>query len=101
MDFEGHITNLSKDDRYFKAREVIEPFLGDLDPELRVEVEDVEMVYENGDSYVTPILHFYHNLDPEIDWSMEIGDGEDYLEKKFESEVRNAYLNMAESKTIH
>lgn len=77
---------------YRRAKTKIKGFLQDLDPTLRVSVESVTVTPPNSEQrYDTWVLRFTSTSNPELNWTMEIEESDEYIETRFEATVRKIY----------
>ncbi len=88
---------MSTFDWYTRAKERIDRFLPDLDPDLEVEVDtDVITPLDGGPEYTTFLLTFTHASNPRLQWTMELRMDEDYIERELEATVRKIYFERVE-----
>jgi len=72
-----------------KAHDIIET----LDPNLTVAVDEVLVGPDdpNGQEYRTYVLRFAHRRKPDLRWTMEIEENDEYIERELERAVRRIY----------
>jgi len=78
---------------YIKAREKAESFLADIDPELEVDIQESRVTPNDtskGECSATT-LRFSHKSNPFIQWTIEIGEDDEYINNKLETGVREIY----------
>jgi hypothetical protein len=78
---------------YAKAREKVESFLSDIDPDLEVDIESSVVTPDDpGKSeYRTDALIFTHRTKPDLRWTMEIEESDDYIDNQLEGVIRKIY----------
>ena len=82
---------------YHKANLRVEQFLHDLDPALEVEVEETEITpSDGGDNYMTSVLVFSHGSNPNLNWTMEVQENDEFIENQLEQIVRKIYFERVE-----
>jgi hypothetical protein len=84
-------------DWYHKAKTRLEKCLADLDHDLEVEVEETEITLnDGGDDYQTFVLVFSHASNPNLRWTMEVQESDEFIENELESVVRRIYFERVE-----
>lgn len=83
--------SLSKRQWYEKARVKIDSFIEQLDPALTVRVIEVDVLPEEGARYSTPALSFESSSDPRLNWTMEIEESDDYIERRLLPAIKKIY----------
>ena len=78
---------------YEKARLKAKAIVDALDPDLSVSVDEVivEPEVEGQQEYRTRVLRFSHCTRPELGWTMEIAEDDDYIQHQLEAVVRKIY----------
>lgn len=82
---------------YIKARERVEAFLGDIDPDLEVNIQE-SLVTPNDASktkYSATTLSISHRSNPFMHWTMEIGKDDEYTNENLEAGVRKIYQDQS------
>jgi hypothetical protein len=85
VSFEG--APASEREWYEKARHKAELVLRTLDPDMRVEVNDVDVIDHRGNRRETLALRFSSALN----WTMEIDLSDDYIENRLPSVITQIY----------
>lgn len=85
-----------KDPEYWleRAQDKVLSFLPDLDMDLNVGFEARTIYPYNGQPYDGIVLVFKHEKNPRIQWTMDIGQDEDYIENHLEEVVRKIYAEQ-------
>ena len=82
---------------YHKAKLRVEQFLPDLDNGLEVEVEETAITpSDGGDNYTTTVLVFSHDSNPNVQWTMEVQEDDNFIDHELESAVRRIYFERVE-----
>ena len=82
---------------YNRAKLRVEQFLPDLDYALEVEVEETEITpSDGGENYVTSVLVFSHDSNPNLHWTMEVHENDYFIDHELESVVRRIYFERVE-----
>lgn len=82
---------------YHKAKGQAEKFLPDLDHSLEVEVEETSISpYDGGDEYKTYALVFSHGSNPNLNWTMEIQENDEFVADELEEVVKKIYFGRVE-----
>ncbi len=82
---------------YHRAKQRVEEFLTELDPELEVEVDETSIALAaGGDDYQTFALIFSHASNPMLHWTMEVQPEEDFIDNQLEDVVRQIYFQRIE-----
>lgn len=78
---------------YIKAREKVESFLADIDPNLEVDIQRSIVTPDDPkkSEYSTDTLIFTHKTQPELRWTMEIEKSDNYINNRLEDIVRKVY----------
>jgi len=66
-------------------------FIGTIDSDLDVSAEKTIIHPNKWESYEDTVLHFTHDKNPQIEWTMDVGHSEDYVENELEGVVRKIY----------
>jgi hypothetical protein len=83
---------LSSRDFYDKAKVKVESILPDIDPALRIEIEQVTVTPSSPKRpYSTLALRFTSSSHPEVTWTMELEETDDYIEHRLEPAIRKIY----------
>lgn len=89
---------------YLNAKAAAESFLSAIDPNLRVEVVDRDVRYDDEsaeDSYKW-VLEFRDETNPDFRWTMDIRESDDYIRGgDFEAAVRKIYQRKVSEETSH
>jgi hypothetical protein len=92
MNFETPSANKEAPEYWLKKAEAkVRTFLHEVDPELRVNAEIRFIREDNGIERFDAVLMFRHPTDPRLEWSMDIGRNNEYIDQKLETVVRNTY----------
>ena len=84
-------------DWYQKAKEKIESFLPELDPNLEVDVDTTTVTLNQGDrEYTTFVLVFSHQSNSNLQWTMEVEEEDFYIENELEKIVKDIYFQRVE-----
>ena len=84
-------------DWYQKAKQKIESFLPELDPNLEVDVDTTTVTPNQGDDqYTTFVLVFSHQTNSNLQWTMEVEEEEFYIENELEKIVKEIYFQRVE-----
>ena len=84
-------------DWYQKAKQKIESFLPELDPNLEVDVDTTTVTRNQGDDqYTTFVLVFSHQTNSNLQWTMEVEEEDFYIENELEKIVREIYFQRVE-----
>ena len=84
-------------DWYQKAKQKIESFLTELDPNLEVDVDTTTGTPNQGDDqYTTFVLVFSHQTNSNLQWTMEVEEEEFYIENELEKIVKEIYFQRVE-----
>ena len=84
-------------DRYQIAKEKIESFLPELDPNLEVDVDTTTVTPNQGDEqYTTFVLVFSHQSNSNLQWTMEVEEEDFYIENELEKIVKEIYFQRVE-----
>ena len=84
-------------DWYQKAKQKIESFLPELDPNLEVDVDTTTVTPNQGDDqYTTFVLVFSHQTNSNLQWTMEVEEEDFYIENELEKIVREIYFQRVE-----
>jgi hypothetical protein len=82
---------------YHQAKVRAEKFLPDLDHNLEVDVEETSITpYDGGDTYQTYALVFSHGSNPNLNWTMEVQESDDFVENELEAVVKKIYFERVE-----
>ena len=82
---------------YQKAKQKIESFLPELDPNLEVDVDTTTVTPNQGDDqYTTFVLVFSHQTNSNLQWTMEVEEEEFYIENELEKIVKEIYFQRVE-----
>lgn len=77
-----------------RAQDKVLSFLPDLDMNLNVGIENRRIYPYQGESYDGIVLAFTHEKNPNVQWTMDIGQDEDYIENHLEGAVRKIYTEQ-------
>jgi hypothetical protein len=66
-------------------------FIPKIDKGLRVSVVDAKIAPNRLETYSATVLHFSHGEHAYIDWTMDVGESENWIENEFENVVRKIY----------
>jgi hypothetical protein len=82
---------------YEKARAKAETFIGALDPDLTVSVDEVlvEPEREGAQEYPARVLRFAHRKRAGLEWTMEIDESDEYIEHQFQAVVSMIYARKS------
>jgi len=84
-------------DWYQKAKQKIESFLPELDPNLEVDVDTTTVTPNQGDDqYTTFVLVFSHQTNSNLQWTMEVEEEDFYIENELEKIVKEIYFQRVE-----
>ena len=84
-------------DWYQKAKQKIESFLPELDPNLEVDVDTTTVTPNQGDDqYTTFVLVFSHQTNSNLQWTMEVEEEDFYIENDLEKIVKEIYFQRVE-----
>ena len=84
-------------DWYQKAKEKIDSFLAELDPNLEVDVDTTTVTPNQGDDqYTTFVLVFSHQTNSNLQWTMEVEEEDFYIENELEKIVKDIYFQRVE-----
>ena len=84
-------------DWYQKAKEKIESFLPELDPNLEEDVDTTTVTPTQGDEqYTTFVLGFSHQSNSNLQWTMEVEEEDFYIENELEKIVKDIYFQRVE-----
>ena len=84
-------------DWYQKAKQKIESFLPELDPNLEVDVDKTTVTPNQGDDqYTTFVLVFSHQSNSNLQWTMEVEEEDFYIENELEKIVKDIYFQRVE-----
>ena len=84
-------------DWYQKAKQKIESFLTELDPNLEVDVDTTTVTPNQGDDqYTTFVLVFSHQTNSNLQWTMEVEEEDFYIENELEKIVKEIYFQRVE-----
>ena len=84
-------------DWYQKAKQKIESFLPELDPNLEVDVDTTTVTPNQGDDqYTTFVLVFSHKSNSNLQWTMEVEEEDFYIENELEKIVKDIYFQRVE-----
>ena len=84
-------------DWYQKAKQNIESFLPELDPNLEVDVDTTTVTPNQGnDQYTTFVLVFSHQTNSNLQWTMEVEEEDFYIENELEKIVKEIYFQRVE-----
>ena len=82
---------------YHKAKTRLERCLADLDHDLEVAVEETEITLnDGGDDYQTFVLVFSHASNPNLRWTMEVQESDEFIDNELENVVRRIYFDRVE-----
>ena len=82
---------------YQKAKQKIESFLPELDPNLEVDVDTTTVTPNQGDDqYTTFVLVFSHQTNSNLQWTMEAEEEDFYIENELEKIVKEIYFQRVE-----
>tara|TARA_B100000749_G_C18130442_1_gene343653 strand:+ start:276 stop:542 length:267 start_codon:yes stop_codon:yes gene_type:complete len=82
---------------YQKAKQKIESFLPELDPNLEVDVDTTTVTPNQGDDqYTTFVLVFSHQTNSNLQWTMEVEEEDFYIENELEKIVKEIYFQRVE-----
>ena len=82
---------------YQKAKQKIESFLPELDPNLEVDVDTTTVTPNQGDDqYTTFVLVFSHQTNSNLQWTMEVEEEDFYIENDLEKIVKEIYFQRVE-----
>lgn len=82
---------------YHKAKVRAEKFLPGLDRNLEVDVEETSISpYDGGAEYQTYALVFSHESNPNLNWTMEVQENDDFVENELEAVVKKIYFQRVE-----
>jgi hypothetical protein len=78
---------------YVRAKEKVEKFLREVDPDLSVEIVHAGVMpdSEDGEPFETLALEFKSASDPDFGWTMGIQESQAYIDQKLEEVVRSIY----------
>ena len=80
-----------------KAKQKIESFLPELDPNLEVDVDTTTVTPNQGDDqYTTFVLVFSHQTNSNLQWTMEVEEEDFYIENELEKIVKEIYFQRVE-----
>jgi hypothetical protein len=83
---------MTASDWYELAKQKVDTFLVELDPELTVEVEQIGVKpYDQTDEYESYVLLFSHPNNDLLHWSMEITYSLDFIDTELENTIRSIY----------
>lgn len=69
----------------------------DLDPDLEVDVAETSIApYAGGDEYRTCALVFSHGSNPNLNWTMEIQESDEFVDNELELVVKRIYFERVE-----
>ena len=76
---------------YKKAKNKVDSFIHEIDPDLSVHVADVDVTYfaDPDVQQKVTVLKFEHPTDPNLRWTMEVGEDDEYIDGRLEEIVRN------------
>jgi hypothetical protein len=81
-----------KKELYEKAAGKARSFIERIDPELRVRVQTVPVLPEGRyPERELLVLSFEHGKNPDLNWDMEIGESDAYIENEFEGVLKDIY----------
>lgn len=84
-------------DWYQRAKDKINSFLPDLDPNLEVDVDTTTVTPNEGDGqYTTFVLVFSHHTNSNLQWTMEVEMEDFYIDNELEKIVTDIYLQRVE-----
>ena len=84
-------------DWYQKAKQKIESFLPELDPNLEVDVDTTTVTPNQGDDqYTTFVLVFSHQTNSNLQWTMEVEEEDFYIANELEKIVKEIYFQRVE-----
>ena len=82
---------------YQKAKQKIESFLPELDPNLEVDVDTTTVTPNQGDDqYTTFVLVFSHQTNSNLQWTMEVEEEDFYIANELEKIVKEIYFQRVE-----
>lgn len=87
-----------QEDYFQKALEKANSFIQDLDPELHVKIAEVEVTPNDPskEKVAKRVLRFSHESIPNLNWTMEIEQNDEYIENRLEGVVRKVYEKKLE-----
>ena len=69
----------------------------DLDNALEVEVEETEITpSDGGDNYLTSVLVFSHGSNPNLQWTMEVQENDEFIDHELETVIKRIYFERVE-----
>ena len=94
---------MSKEEWYERAQKKAEEIALELDPQLQVEVKNILVSKEKDakEPKETLALKFSHKENPDMKWTMEIGENDEYIEKEMKETIQKIYLEQIKAGIKH